>query len=328
MKPISVVIPTAREPEFLRCAIGSVARQSIVHDIEEVLVSENLGDLRSRAVCERFPQLPIRYVLQDPPLTPAQNHEYLIGQSRAPFIAFLCDDDWWGAGHLQAARSALTSDDDAVASFSACFYSVSDVLAQGWVSRSPAIWLAADKPDVTGLWRLTPDQVLAVCWLLTPFHMSSMVLRREPAVRALPAMARANSYTLDRLYFTELAAEGTILYEPLPDTFIRWRENNLTMRTQRADKESMFRECTAEIWRTSARRGVDLVGAWHRYLANAEPEVRKDIGACFRRIMDHRALITHGFGEFIPPSLSMRVLRGALRLGRVSIATAIGRRAS
>ena len=131
MKSISVVIPTAGQPDFLDCALRSVARQTVVHEIEEVLVSENLSDLRSRAICERFPQLPIKYVLQNPPLTLVQNYEYLLRESRAEFIAFLCDDDWWGAGHLQAALSALEKHEGAVAWFSACFYSVSDVPANG-----------------------------------------------------------------------------------------------------------------------------------------------------------------------------------------------------
>ena len=319
MKSISVVIPTAGQPDFLDCALRSVARQTVVHEIEEVLVSENLSDLRSRAICERFPQLPIKYVLQNPPLTLVQNYEYLLRESRAEFIAFLCDDDWWGAGHLQAALSALEKHEGAVSWFSACFYSVSDVPANGWVFRSPGLWLAAGKPDVTDLWSLEPHRVLAVNWILTPFHFSSMVLCRQPAMNALPAMTGAHGYQVDRIYYSELSAGGTTLYEPLPDTFVRWRQDNATLRVARVERDSIFRKATEEIWRRSVRRGVDLVAAWHEYLRDADPEVMQDVGKCFRRAMDDRTLSKYDFDDFILPNPGIRALQRAVRFGKASI---------
>jgi len=326
MKPISVVVPSAREPAFLDYALRSVARQSVLQDVEEVLVSENLGDTASRAVCERFPQLPIRYVLQDPPLTPVQNYQYVLRESRADFIAFLCDDDWWGAGHLQAGVSALRNDEKAVAWFCACLYSTSDVPAEGWVFRPPGLWLAAGRPDFTSAWTLDAQRLLAVCWILTPFHFSSMVLRRQPAMKALPAMIGTHAYQVDRLYFCELSAGGTILYEPLPDTFVRWREDNVTMKTERAKRDAMFRKTTGEIWSKSERRRVDLAAAWHSYLKGAEAEVLKDVGQFFRRAMDEQTLVKHGFDDFILPSLPARALQKAARAGKAAIARGLRRR--
>jgi glycosyltransferase involved in cell wall biosynthesis len=327
VKPISVVIPTARQPAFLDYALRSVARQTIAHEIEEVLVSENLGDPGSRAVCERFPQLPIRYVLQEPPLTPVQNYQYVLRESKADLIAFLCDDDWWGSGHLQAGMSAHENNAGAVAWFSACLYSTRDVPQDGWVFRPPGLWLAAGKPDFTSVWSLDLERLLAVCWILTPFHFSSMVLRRRPAMKALPAMIGTHAYQVDRLYFSELAAGGTTLYEPLPDTFVRWREDNVTMRVERTKRDAMFRKTTGEIWSRSERRRVDLAAAWHSYIRDADPEVLEDVGRCFRRAMDEATLIKHGFGDFILPSLPRRALLKAARAGKAAISRRLRRRA-
>src|SRR5688572_22058244 len=101
MNTISVLVPTANHPKFLETALQSIARQTAIDKIEEVLVSENLLDRESEAVCKKFPNLPIRYILQDPPLTRFQNFDFLFNQARADLVALLCDDDWWAPGHLQ-----------------------------------------------------------------------------------------------------------------------------------------------------------------------------------------------------------------------------------
>src|SRR5215510_243434 len=204
MNSVSVVIPTAKEPDFLEFALRSVARQSAAQDIEEVIVSENKSDPRSKLVCERFPQLPIRYVMQTPPLTMVQNFDFLIREARADHVAFLCDDDWWGPRHLQDALAGLTDHPNAVAWFASSFFCESDVPVRGWIARSPALWLAAGKPNLTDLWALTPDQVLAVSWVLTPFHLSSMVLRRTPATTALAPLLETHPYQIDRTFYAEL----------------------------------------------------------------------------------------------------------------------------
>ena len=320
MKPISVVIPTAAQPAFLTSALESVARQRALAKVEEVLIAENLGDTRSRAVCDRFPQLPIRYVLHEPQLPPVHNYHFVVREARAPLIAFLCDDDWWGPGHLESALTDLTQHDRAIAWCTASYFVTSDAPAQGWVSRPTALWLAAGRPPFTRLWVLPSQRVLATTWLLTPFHFSSMVLRREPAVRAMTAVRDAHPYQADRLFFAEIAADGDMLYDPLPDTYVRWRPDNATNRTVHAEREAVFRQCTAQTWEMSRVRGVDLVSAWHHYLEHAEPAVVHDVGVAFRRAMDATTLQTHGFQRFVLPNRYVRAMGRVVRAGKSAIA--------
>jgi glycosyltransferase involved in cell wall biosynthesis len=68
MKCLSVVVPTAARPAYLRTALKSVANQTAADNILEVIVSENLSDKTSQGVCEEFPSLPIKYVFRNPPL--------------------------------------------------------------------------------------------------------------------------------------------------------------------------------------------------------------------------------------------------------------------
>jgi glycosyltransferase involved in cell wall biosynthesis len=316
MKPISVVIPTARQPALLECALRSVGRQTAVNQIEEVLVSENLGDVRSRAVCERFAQLPIRYVLQEPRLTPVQNYQFVMRESRAEVIAFLCDDDWWGPGHLQAGLSALTTHEAAVASFGASFFVVSEVPSDGWMSRSAALWVAAGNPDLAELWELSPTHVLAATWILTPFHFSSMLVRRGAALRAMAVVKDTHPYQVDRMFIAELSAAGSLLYEPLPDSFVRWRENNVTLSTRRSERELQFRRCTEAVAEMARQRGVDVAAHWHGSLGDGNPDVFREVAASFRRAMDERTLAALGFSRFLLPKLPVRAISRVARLSR------------
>ena len=315
MKPVSVAIPTAGEPDFLHCALESVARQRALHRVEEVLIAENLGDVRSEAVCRQFPHLPIRYVRHQPQIKAVHNYEYVIRESRAPIIAYLCDDDWWGPGHLETALDALESHPSAVAHCSASYFVTSDALARGWVSRSAALWLAAGKPKFTSSWELSAADVLATTWLLTPFHFSAMVLRRDPAVRAIAAVRDIHPYQADRLFFALLVAGGGIVYEPLPDSYVRWRVNSATSRTVSDQREVEFRTCTQAIWQLSRERAVDLAAMWRVYLQDVDADVLYDVGTAFRRAMDDRTLASLGFGEFILPSRYARAVRRVVRAG-------------
>src|SRR5262245_27603154 len=106
MKPISVLIPTAGRPKLLETALQSVVNQTAAGEIEEVVVSENRLNRNSEAVCRRFPMLPIRFALQDPHLSQGHNFDFLFNTARAEYVAVLCDDDWWGSGHLHGALAA------------------------------------------------------------------------------------------------------------------------------------------------------------------------------------------------------------------------------
>ena len=47
---VTVVVPTAARPETLEITLRSIARQTALAAIEEVVVSENLSDVRSATV--------------------------------------------------------------------------------------------------------------------------------------------------------------------------------------------------------------------------------------------------------------------------------------
>lgn len=324
MKPISVIVPTANQPEFLETALSSIARQTAGDEIGEVLVSENLKNRASEAVCRKFSELPIRYTFQDPPLTQQGNFEYLFRQTRGELVALICDDDWWAPGHLQGALNALRRDAEAVAWFSNCLYVESEMGRNGWLQRPTALWLAAGRPSCSSLWRLERDQVLATAWILTPFHNSTIVVRRETLLSAAPAYFSSHSYQADRSLHAALAIAGPLLYEPLVDAFIRWHPAALARQLSNAEREFLFRECTEKIRTSSLEAGLDVVSAWHGYLSNVTREIAEEVGVFFRRAMDDERLAEYGLQRFILPSFPVRALRRVSSLAKREVLRVVG----
>ena len=311
MKPISVVIPTANQPEFLNTALQSVARQSAVDQIEEVLVSENLLNRESEKVCKGFRGLPIRYILRDPPLTKCQHFKCLYNEARADLIALLCDDDWWGPGHLQGAIEALSRNSDAVAWASNGLQMLEDTPWTGSVSRSPVLWIAAGLPTVCETWRLASHQVLAAAWIQTPFHASALIIRRSALRQVVSDFDDLHPYQDDRTLQVKLSTLGMILYEPSYDTYIRAHPAALTWRFSKAEREEESRKCTAFIWDLCEKSGVDLISIWQRSLRGLTGPIHEDLGRAFRIMLDKEQLQAYGFDQFLLPHPLVRMLRRA-----------------
>jgi hypothetical protein len=302
-------VPTANQPGFLETALQSIARQTAAKHIEEVLVSENLMNRESEAVCRRFKDLPIKYLFQDPPMAPADHFNFLFSEARGDVIAVLCDDDWWSPGHLCEAAVDLKRNENAVARFSACVNVDSQTVWTGEMSPSSILWLAASRPGCCETWRLEKAHVLAAAWIVTPFHASSMVVHRTILQPIVPALHNAHIYQNDRILQVRLAMQGTVLYEPLPDTFIRSHVGAATHRIPRHERNQVFQTCTEMIRELSVKAGIDLATTWHAALVGANEAAIDGAAPYFRMALDEKMLRTCGFDQLILPKPWVRVLR-------------------
>jgi hypothetical protein len=85
---------------MLRDALESIRRQSAVDAVARIVVSENGLNEESGKVCAEFPDLPIVYLLQNPPIPALLHLKAIWHQVESPLVAILHDDDWWAPGHL------------------------------------------------------------------------------------------------------------------------------------------------------------------------------------------------------------------------------------
>ena len=113
---------------MLRTALRSIAAQTALSAVGEVVVIENLSNRESGRVCQEFPQLPISYVFRDPPLPPgsvAASRDAL-GRIHSERMAILFDDDWWMEQHLESAIKSFDQRPDVVASYAVCLWTTGE----------------------------------------------------------------------------------------------------------------------------------------------------------------------------------------------------------
>jgi len=252
----------------------SVARQEARDAIAEVIVIENGATHDSREVCGEFANLPIRWLLNDPPLPMTAWADRVFGVPRpdTDFFALLCDDDWWEPHHLRRSLERLRADVACTASWAGCVeYDVRRHIA---APRGHTIWmLTRYSPDIAAL-SLSMPQVLLANLLTTAFHISTVVARRSVIATVLPSLANGNPFDIDRHLACLLSTKGVTTYFPSPSVGVAahaGRESLTLGRTKEA--ELWWRHTTAEIIGMAKHAGVDLASAIDGMLVHAADDM-------------------------------------------------------
>lgn len=222
MIPISVLVPTANRPAMLRTALRSVAAQTALSTVTEVVVIENLGNRASEAVCQEFPQLPIRYVYRDPPIPPGiEASRDALSRIRCQRLALLFDDDWWMEKHLENAMTSFKNHPGAVASYAGCLWTTGEEGYLTGVYGSFLPWFGASKPMEAHRLALDLEDLLVISHINTAFHYSTLVVDSDVFRRGMECFANGNPYDTDRLIPVELGLHGKVIYDSRPQVYIR-----------------------------------------------------------------------------------------------------------
>ena len=221
---VSIVLPTCNRPETLRDALESIRKQTARDAVSQVIVSENSNNDASRSICLDYPDLPITYVLQDPPVPALLHFQQLHPLITSQLIASLHDDDWWAPTHLADSLDVFQNKPNVVAVYSHHF--------ETFGPRHPAkidsqrcwpIWLAAGKDLANPVCEFDSASVMLVCILYVGcFHWSTMVALLPPFLDSYQRMVEANnSYDNDRTCPTFLSQFGTIAYLNRANVYVR-----------------------------------------------------------------------------------------------------------
>lgn len=298
---VTVLVPTAGRPELLEVTLRSVARQTAVSRIASVVVSENLGNRGSEAVCAAFPQLPITYLFQDPQLTVQQHVGMVLRLPETEFMALVCDDDLWSPGHLQAGLVALEENPAAVACFSGCVQSSSELGPDAAINGAKLLWLAAGRPPRMALRTYDLAAVLSLCWVDTPFSWSTIVGRSAEVAASAHGFENAgHAFYADRLLYPALAKAGDILYDPAIDTVYRLYPGNWQSSQEDEHLGALARQAWAEVDELAQQAGVDLAAQWRSYLRHMPEEWRDELAIELQRRFSNEDLLRYGLDESIP----------------------------
>jgi glycosyltransferase involved in cell wall biosynthesis len=227
---ISVIITTANRTSFLRDALASVARQTVLDRVLEVVVIENGGCIESAALCKEMTCLPIRYVYNNPPFDHSRNdpplhNRYLYStfinsRPNGDYIALLHDDDQWFPCHLESALASFHRFPRACASFAASvFWHGNGALADLRSRFFP--WLVSGHGPVDDPVELSTAQVLMATLFETSFSYSTLTASSTTLIDAVKEATVNARFDSDRRLAASLSRRGAIAYSPRPTCCIR-----------------------------------------------------------------------------------------------------------
>lgn len=279
---LTVIIPTAGRPHFLREALASVSRQTALAEIGMVRVSENAGNRESETVCREFPHLPISYIRRDPAL-PANDHfTTLVGEVATPLAAVLHDDDWWAEHHLAAALRALTEAPAAAACYSG-FFEPDRSSSPLYGENSLLCWIAAGFPSATGVWPLSLLQTILALLPETSLRYSTLVARTPALQAGMSIFELGNKFDTDRMLAVALARQGRVLYQPVPSVFIRRHPAQDFRNFDHAAVSRYMSDTTAWMLDTAAAAGFDVCGSLGALIEQCPAEHRSQFLHKLRR---------------------------------------------
>jgi hypothetical protein len=272
VEKVTVIIGTCNRPLFLREALESVRQQAVLDRIGQVVVSENGGCRESKAVCEQFPDLPICYLFQDPPI-PVLFHLRLIWPHvKCPLVAFLHDDDWWDASHLDGALGVLELHPDCTAVYSNC----SESYGPQYPAQTPRfqwrVWVASGCDFAPEVVILDPASVTLASLLGSCLHFSTYVGRTPATWTAYERLIETNNdYDTDRSFPIILTSHGNLGYLTRPGVFVRRhsRQQSGEARYQTSGQR-IVDETTRWLMRNEADKVARAVEKFNRLVAGLE----------------------------------------------------------
>jgi glycosyltransferase involved in cell wall biosynthesis len=218
---INLIIPTASRPAMLQTALQSVANQTAVEQIDQVLVSENGGDRESQDVCREFSHLPITYIFRTEPISAMEHGRILIKDClQSELTAFLHDDDWWNPTHLARAIEELEAHPNAGA-YAAGHFVVSGESSMLNCSGNLFPWFGSSYAPLTKTWELSRMNVLMAELLGTMAHYSTLVARTEILRQAAYIFDLKNAFDNDRMLVFALSTFASFVFNPVPEGFVR-----------------------------------------------------------------------------------------------------------
>jgi hypothetical protein len=242
---VNIIIPTSSRPSALRTALQSVAHQTAVEEIDQVLVSEHGGSRESEEVCREFPALPITYQFRTP--VPGAEHGRIpireCLQSR--LTALLPGSDWWEPNHLANAIEALEARPQAVL-YGASHFVVSGESSLLDCDKNLGPWFGSGYATLTSLWELPRMNVLLAGLLGTVAHHSTLVIRTETLRNASYAFDLGSPFANDRVLVFALSSFGSVVLNPIPESFVRWDEAREGFALETPDQIKSM--CTTTRW--------------------------------------------------------------------------------
>lgn len=274
---------------MLRTALRSVAAQTALSSIAEVVVIENLSDRESEKVCREFSQLPIRYIFRDPPIPPGfDSAKDALRYINSDYLAILFDDDWWGDQHLEKSIESHSFAPGVAASYGTCVWTNGEDGYLTGIHSSFVPWFAAENPKLNGKWILGISELLVAGLLKTSFHFSSLLVSRRIWETSLECIRDGNPFDTDRLISVEFGRHGNVVMDTTPRVFIRMHESQESRRIGGAELgQYWWNKTTEKLLRLAKESDIDLMQEFSKRMQSKSVSGDQLRGECDFSAVDH-----------------------------------------
>jgi hypothetical protein len=282
---VTILIPAANRPGYLRTALASVAAQTAVDEIVEVIVSESTGNSRTGDVCREFPQLPIKYILRDDvvrdPLANFVHHFSALSTPRwaGEFTVMLHDDDWWTPDFLCKGIDALRANSKASTFCCLSFNIEGERASKVECDSIPVLffWFGARYPDMAPLWSIDREGMVMSCILDTPAHYATILARAEAYRQSALIYETGNRWDVDRMLLSELSRHGDILFSPIAHAYYRRHALQASHLVRVDNRKRQMPKTTEWIIERSGEDRADLADRFYERIRCCPEEGRAEL---------------------------------------------------
>jgi glycosyltransferase involved in cell wall biosynthesis len=305
---ISVLIPTANRPDFLKHSIASVVNQSRLDLIREIIVSDN-GSIDVSDVVSGFRNasysFPIHYVKQVPQLTAGLHFKELLCRASSEWVAMLADDDMWGRYHLEEACRLLKKHTEAIAVFGQTIC-VRNSFRQpiGCIGELIHSFSGSDSQPFDDAFVFKQGEIFIDALIRTPLDIWAMVVKREAIERHISVLSDPNAGAdSDRFFLWRLNTEGAIvvtrevglylrLHDGMAGALMRGRESQKFLEISKAYSLKIIEEARQE--------GIPVQEKWAEFWGHLSIEAKQMLIS--QSCNDHLLVACNAFGDQLPSS--------------------------
>ena len=263
---LSVLLPTCRRPDMLNSALRSIAMQSALSQVSEIIVIENGLDRQSESVCDEFPLLPINYVFHSIAIAPGRHlaKEWL-RHIKEDHFAILFDDDLWTENHLKRGIQSFAFAKDVVASYGACAWieGEDDYLKQLFGQFN--MWFSTDEKPIGDRWRFQLQQMLVANLISTSCHFSALIVNRSAWAECIEELDD-NPFDTDRFIATQLCTKGSVILDRIPSVLIRQHAGQEGVRMNDDIGRMWFDRTSKILTEIAEANNIDLASAYRNLM--------------------------------------------------------------
>jgi hypothetical protein len=247
---------------MLNAALRSIATQSALSQVSEIIVIENGADRQSESVCDEFPLLPINYVFLSIPIAPGRHlaKEWL-RHIKQDHFAILFDDDLWTENHLKRGIQSFAFAKDVVASYGACAWIEGEDNYLKQLFGQFNMWFSTDEKPIGDRWRFQLQQMLVANLISTSCHFSALIVNRSAWAECIEELDD-NPFDTDRIIATQLCIKGSVILDRIPSVLIRQHAGQEGVRMNNDIGRIWFDRTSKRLTEIAEANNIDLASAY------------------------------------------------------------------